>query len=307
MENAEKFMPYQAEVDIEELSSQSEGYWKTSVRILLGNKAGMAALILLLTVMAMCIFGEYLRPFGVQEQNTALKNQSPSSVYWFGTDQLGRDLFVRVCHGGRISLEIGLIAAVTVSLIGVVYGSVSGYLGGRTDLVMMRGVEGFKGVPHLVIVILLSILLDVQGILPLLIALTISGWVNTAQIIRGQVKQIKNREFVLAARCLGIPAWKIILKHMIPNMAGMIIVTITLDIPAFIFEEAFLSFIGLGLKNPAISWGILISLGQVNLIHEPYQAAFPAIAISVTMIAFNILGNALKDAFDPKMRRQVAA
>ena len=172
---------------------------------------------------------------------------------------------------------------------------------------MMRVVEVFKGVPHLVIVILLSILLDVQGILPLLIALTISGWVNTAQIIRGQVKQIKNREFVLAARCLGIPAWKIILKHMIPNMAGMIIVTITLDIPAFIFEEAFLSFIGLGLKNPAISWGILISLGQVNLIHEPYQAAFPAIAISVTMIAFNILGNALKDAFDPKMRRQVAA
>lgn len=307
MENAEKFMPYQAEVDIEELLSQSEGYWKTSVRILLGNKAGMAALILLLTVMAMCIFGEYLRPFGVQEQNTALKNQSPSSVYWFGTDQLGRDLFVRVCHGGRISLEIGLIAAVTVSLIGVVYGSVSGYLGGRTDLVMMRVVEVFKGVPHLVIVILLSILLDVQGILPLLIALTISGWVNTAQIIRGQVKQIKNREFVLAARCLGIPAWKIILKHMIPNMAGIISVTITLDIPAFIFEEAFLSFIGLGLKNPAISWGILISLGQVNLIHEPYQAAFPAIAISVTMIAFNILGNALKDAFDPKMRRQVAA
>ncbi len=307
MENAEKFMPYQAEVDIEELLSKSEGYWKTSVRILLGNKAGMAALILLLTVMAMCIFGEYLRPFGVQEQNTALKNQSPSSVYWFGIDQLGRDLFVRVCHGGRISLEIGLIAAVMVSLIGVVYGSVSGYLGGRTDLVMMRVVEVFKGVPHLVIVILLSILLDVQGILPLLIALTISGWVNTAQIIRGQVKQIKNREFVLAARCLGIPAWKIILKHMIPNMAGMIIVTITLDIPAFIFEEAFLSFIGLGLKNPAISWGILISLGQVNLIHEPYQAAFPAIAISVTMIAFNILGNALKDAFDPKMRRQVAA
>lgn len=303
MENAEKFMPYQAEVDVEELAPEGDGYWKASVRILMRNKAGMAALLILLLVIAMCIFGEYLRPFGVQEQNTALKNQSPSSVYWFGTDQLGRDLFVRVCHGGRVSLEIGLAAAVIVSLIGVVYGSISGYLGKRTDIVMMRIVEVFKGVPHLVIVILLSIILDVQGILPLIIALTISGWVNTAQVIRGQVKQIKNREFVLAARCLGIPSWKIILKHMIPNMAGMIIVTITLDIPAFIFEEAFLSFIGLGLKNPSVSWGILISLGQVNLVHYPYQAAFPAIAISITMIAFNILGNALKDAFDPKMRR----
>lgn len=303
MENAEKFMPYQAEVDIEELAPVQEGYWKSSIRLLLKNRVGMSALVLLLFVIAMCMFGEYLRPFGIQEQNTALKNLSPSRQYWFGTDQLGRDLFVRVCHGGRVSIEIGLAAAVTVSLIGVVYGSISGYLGGRTDIIMMRIVEVFKGVPHLVIVILLSIILDVQGILPLILALTISGWVNTAQIIRGQVKQIKNREFVLAARCLGIPAWKIILKHMIPNMAGMIIVTITLDIPAFIFEEAFLSFIGLGLKNPAISWGILISLGQVNLIHYPYQAAFPAIAISITMIAFSILGNALKDAFDPKMRR----
>lgn len=303
MENAEKFMPYHTEVDIEELAPVQEGYWKSSIRLLLKNRVGMSALVLLLFVIAMCMFGEYLRPFGIQEQNTALKNLSPSRQYWFGTDQLGRDLFVRVCHGGRVSIEIGLAAAVIVSLIGVVYGSISGYLGGRTDIIMMRIVEVFKGVPHLVIVILLSIILDVQGILPLILALTISGWVNTAQIIRGQVKQIKNREFVLAARCLGVPAWKIILKHMIPNMAGMIIVTITLDIPAFIFEEAFLSFIGLGLKNPAISWGILISLGQVNLIHYPYQAAFPAIAISITMIAFNILGNALKDAFDPKMRR----
>lgn len=303
MENTEKFMPYQPETDIEELAPDGEGYWKSSVRILLKNKAGMASLILLLIIIAMCIFGEYLRPFGVQEQNTALKNLSPSMQYWYGTDQLGRDLFARVCRGGRVSIEIGLAAAVIVSLIGVIYGSISGYLGGWTDMVMMRIVEVFKGVPHLVIVILLSIILDVQGILPLLIALTISGWVNTAQIIRGQVKQIKNREFVLAARCLGVPAWKIILKHMIPNMTGMIIVTITLDIPAFIFEEAFLSFIGLGLKNPAVSWGILISLGQANLIHYPYQAAFPALAISITMIAFNILGNALKDAFDPKMRR----
>ncbi|MGE9943141.1 ABC transporter permease [Bariatricus sp. SGI.161] len=302
MNELEKYAPYEDAADIEELAPQDEGFWKSSFRIFKKNKIGMFAAVVLLMMILLCMFGEHLRPYGVQEQNTAIKNQAPSEEHWFGTDQLGRDIFVRVCHGGQISVQIGLIASVIVSVIGVIYGTISGYLGGKVDMIMMRIVEVIKGVPHLVIVILLTILLDVNGMIPLILAMTISGWVNTAQIIRGQVKQLKNQEFILAVQCLGIPTWKVMVKHMVPNMMGMIVVAITLDIPNFIFQEAFLSFVGLGLKHPAVSWGILISQAQVNLAHYPYQVAFPSLAISIVMVAFNLIGNAWKEAFDPKFR-----
>ena len=302
MNELEKYAPYEDAADIEELAPQDEGFWKSSFRIFKKNKIGMFAAVVLLMMILLCMFGEHLRPYGVQEQNTAIKNQAPSEEHWFGTDQLGRDIFVRVCHGGQISVQIGLIASVIVSVIGVIYGTISGYLGGKVDMIMMRIVEVIKGVPHLVIVILLTILLDVNGMIPLILAMTISGWVNTAQIIRGQVKQLKNQEFILAVQCLGIPTWKVMVKHMVPNMMGMIVVAITLDIPNFIFQEAFLSFVGLGLKHPAVSWGILISQAQVNLAHYPYQVAFPSLSISIVMVAFNLLGNAWKEAFDPKFR-----
>lgn len=302
MNETELFAPYEGELDNEELAPKDAGYWKTACKMFLKNKMGVFSAIVLIVMIILCMAGENLRPYGVQDQNTAIKNEAPSKEHWFGTDQLGRDIFVRVCHGGQVSIEIGLFASLIVSLIGVIYGSISGYLGGRVDMIMMRLVEVFKGIPHLVIVILLSIILDVKGILPLLLAMTIVGWVNTAQVVRGQVKQLKSQEFIMAAECLGVPARRIISHHIIPNMMGMVVVAITLDIPTFIFEEAFLSFIGLGLKNPAVSWGILISLAQPNLIHYPYQVAFPAIAISVAMVALNIFGNAWKEAFDPKFR-----
>ena len=302
MNETELFAPYEGELDDEELAPKDAGYWKTACKIFLKNKMGVFSAIDLIVMIIFCMAGENLRPYGVQDQNTAIKNEAPSKDHWFGTDQLGRDIFVRVCHGGQVSIEIGLFASLIVSLIGVIYGSISGYLGGRADMIMMRLVEVFKGIPHLVIVILLSIILDVKGILPLLLAMTIVGWVNTAQVVRGQVKQLKGQEFIMAAECLGVPARRIISHHIIPNMMGMVVVAITLDIPTFIFEEAFLSFIGLGLKNPAVSWGILISLAQPNLVHYPYQVAFPAIAISVAMVALNIFGNAWKEAFDPKFR-----
>ena len=302
MNETELFAPYEGELDDEELAPKDAGYWKTACKIFLKNKMGVFSAIGLIVMIIFCMAGEKLRPYGGQEQNTAIKNEAPSKDHWFGTDQLGRDIFVRVCHGGQVSIEIGLFASLIVSLIGVIYGSISGYLGGRADMIMMRLVEVFKGIPHLVIVILLSIILDVKGILPLLLAMTIVGWVNTAQVVRGQVKQLKGQEFIMAAECLGVPARRIISHHIIPNMMGMVVVAITLDIPTFIFEEAFLSFIGLGLKNPAVSWGILISLAQPNLVHYPYQVAFPAIAISVAMVALNIFGNAWKEAFDPKFR-----
>lgn len=302
MERNDKYAKYEGIVDIEELAPEDEGYWKMSLEIFKKNRAGMIAALVLICMVLLSLFGEYMRPFGIQEQNTAIRNQSPSLEHWFGTDQLGRDIFVRVCHGGQVSIEIALLAAVIVSVIGVIYGSLSGYMGGKVDITMMRIIEIVKGVPHLVIVILLSVLLNVNGIFPLLLAMTISGWTGIAQVIRGQVKQLKNQEFIMAAQCLGVSTRTILLRHIVPNMMGMIIVAMTLEIPTFIFEESFLSFIGLGLKHPAVSWGILISLAQPNLLHYPYQVAFPAVAISIIMIAFNVFGNAWKDAFDPKIR-----
>lgn len=299
----EKFRPYQEEVDIEELAQEDEGYWRSSIKLFLKDKVGVFSLILLGVIILFCLFGKYLQPYEVNEQNTAIKNMTPCAEHWFGTDQLGRDIFVRVSHGGIVSIQIGIAVALIVSGLGILYGGISGYIGGVTDIIMMRILEIFKGIPHLVIVILFTIILDVKGILPLLIAMTVSGWMNTAQIVRGQVRQLREREFILASECFGASAMRVLMKHIIPNMMGIIIVTITLDIPTFIFEEAFLSFIGLGLKNPAISWGILISLAQPNLVHEPYQTLFPALAISVTMIAFHMFGNALRDAFDPRIRR----
>ena len=202
MNETELFAPYEGELDGEELAPKDAGYWKTACKIFLKNKMGVFSAIVLIVMIIFCMAGENLRPYGVQDQNTAIKNEAPSKEHWFGTDQLGRDIFVRVCHGGQVSIEIGLFASLIVSLIGVIYGSISGYLGGRTDMIMMRLVEVFKGIPHLVIVILLSIILDVKGILPLLLAMTIVGWVNTAQVVRGQVKQLKGQEFIMAAECL---------------------------------------------------------------------------------------------------------
>ena len=304
MNETELFAPYEGELDDEELAPKDAGYWKTACKIFLKNKMGVFSAIILIVMIIFCMTGENLRPYGVQDQNTAIKNEAPSKEHWFGTDQLGRVIFVRVCHGGQVSIEIGLFASLIVSLIGVIYGSISGYLGGRADMIMMRLVEVFKGIPHLVIVILLSIILDVKGILPLLLAMTIVGWVNTAQVVRGQVKQLKGQEFIMAAECLGVPARRIISHHIIPNMMGMVVVAITLDIPTFIFEEAFLSFLGIGIQVPKASWGTMCNDAIQYLTQQPWLMIFPALAISITIFSLNFIGDGLRDALDPRINKQ---
>lgn len=298
-----RFTAYELPVEQDDLTTFSDGYFKNSLKLLAKDKIGMTAFVILMIIIFFCLFGEYLSPHGYSKQNTAMRNLSPSSEYWFGTDQLGRDIFSRVCHGGRVSLFIGVVAAVFVSIFGVIYGSVSGYIGGKTDIIMMRIIEVCKGVHRLVAVILFSIIFGVKGVWPLIIALTLTGWMNTAQIVRGQVIQLRQEEFVLAACCLGASTRQIIFRHLIPNIWGVLIVSLTLVIPYFIFEEAFLSFIGIGLKEPEISWGTLISLARANFIHYPYQVFFPSCAISLAMIALNLFSNALKESFDPKLRR----
>ncbi|MFG6149457.1 oligopeptide ABC transporter permease [Halobacillus sp. B23F22_1] len=221
--------------------------------------------------------------------------------FWFGTDGLGRDLWTRAWEGTRISLYIAFLAAAIDMIIGVAYGGISAYYGGRVDNYMQRFIEILVGIPNLVIVILMILILD-PGILSITIALTITGWISMARIVRGQILKLKNQEFVLASRTLGAQDGRILRKHLIPNVLGLIIINTMFTIPSAIFFEAFLSFIGLGLPTPLASLGTLVEDGFQSLQIYPHILLFPAIIISLIMIAFNMLADGLRDALDPKMR-----
>lgn len=232
----------------------------------------------------------------------AYSNQGFTDDYfWFGTDGLGRDQWTRVWKGTRISLYIALLAAFIDMVIGVAYGGVSAYYGGRVDDYMQRIVEILVGIPNLVVVILMILILE-PGIISITIALTITGWIPMARIIRGQVLKLKTQEFVLASRTLGSSDSRILTKHLVPNVTGLIVINTMFTIPGAIFFEAFLSFIGLGLQPPIASLGTLIEEGFNSLQTYPHMMIFPAIIISLIMIAFNIVADGLRDAFDPKMR-----
>ena len=211
-------------------------------------------------------------------------------------------MFSRLWVGGRVSLSIALIATLLEVVVGCIYGGISGYFGGKVDNIMMRIVEILNSIPYLIVVILFSVILG-SGMVSLLLALCVTAWTGMARMVRGQVLQLKESEYVMAARTLGASPMRIILKHMIPNTIGVIIVYITFDIPSFIFAEAFLSFVGLGIQPPETSWGAMVNSGQGVMDFYPYQLWVPAIIISVTMLAFNLLGDGLRDALDPKMRQ----
>ncbi len=266
------------------------------------NRAAMAGLAIIVIIGLLAIIGPVLSPYSYSDQSLSEANQPPSGAHWFGTDNLGRDLATRVCYGARISLAIGIVASLINLGIGVLYGGISGYFGGKIDSVLMRIVDILYGIPLLLYVILLMVVLK-PGLMNVFIALGLVYWLRMARIVRAQVLGLKELEYIMAARVLGASHQRLIFGHLLPNSLGPIIVTLTLSIPEAIFTEAFLSFIGLGVSAPMASWGVLASEGVVTLRSYPFQLLSPDVAISVTMLGFNFFGDGLRDALDPRMRR----
>lgn len=263
------------------------------------NKLALVGLGIIVVMIILAIVGPMFSSYTYAEQDLMAANQGPSSAHWFGTDTLGRDLYTRVMYGARISLTIGFVAALINLVIGVIYGGVSGFFGGKVDRVMMGIVDILYGIPLLLYVILLMVVLE-PGLTSIFIALGIAYWLTMARIVRSQIIKIKKEEYVIAAQSMGIPSWRIVWRHILPNCAGPIIITMTLAIPEAIFTEAFLSFIGLSVSAPMASWGVLAAEGINSMRSYPFQLIFPALAISITMLGFAFFGDGLRNALDPK-------
>lgn len=277
-------------------------YWQDAWRRLKKSRMAMVGLAIIILMILFAILVPMFSPYSYAQQDVYNRNKPPSLEHWFGTDNLGRDVFVRTAHGARISLFIGFFSVFMNLTLGVIYGGISGLFGGRVDDVMMRIVDILYGVPLLLVVILLMVVMG-SGLKTILIAFGIAYWIVLARIVRGQILAVKEQEFVLAARLLGASRWRILFRHLLPNAMGPIIIMTTMQIPAAIFLEAFLSFIGLGVSAPIASWGTLASDGYKALRSYPWLLFFPAMAISVTVLAFNFLGDGLRDALDPHLRR----
>lgn len=266
------------------------------------NPAAIFALVVLFLLLFMAIFGPYISQYSFSQIQLEMKNTPPGKLFWFGTDELGRDLFARVWWGARISLFIGITAATIDVIIGVLWGSTAAFLGGKIDEMMMRICDILYAIPYLLVVILLTVIRG-TGILTILIAMTITGWINMARIVRSQVLQLKQLDYITAAKAIGASPARILFRHLIPNAIGPIIAAMTLTVPTAIFTEAFLSFLGLGVQAPAASWGVMVNDGLSAMRYYPWRLLFPAAMITLTMLSFNLLGNALRDALDPRLRR----
>lgn len=288
--------------NVNEIVRPSVTYWQDAWRRLKENKLAMAGLFFVIFITLTAIIGPFVSKYNYFAQDFAVAYQNPSTAHWFGTDQFGRDVFVRILYGARISLTVGFAASILNITIGVLYGGIAGYFGGTVDNIMMRIVDILYSIPMIIYVILLMLILK-AGLGSIIVALAISYWTSMARIVRAQILSLKQQEFVLAAKTIGAPNMRILLRHLIPNSMGPIIVTLTLTIPSAIFTESFLSFIGLGVSAPMASWGTLASEALEGFMLYPLQLFFPAAAISLTIFAFQLLGDGLRDALDPKMRK----
>lgn len=298
----DKFQQAEKTTNADVIVRPSLTYWQDAWRRLRSNKMAMASLAILSLISLLAIFAPFLSNYTYDTQYLKEINLKPSSTHFFGTDDFGRDLWTRVWWGTRISLFIGLVAALLDLIIGVLYGGISAYFGGRVDNVMQRIIEIIYSIPLLLLAIILIVFLG-PGISSIIIAYALTGWVGMARLVRGQILLLKEQEFVLAARTLGASPIRIISRHLIPNVIGLVIVQITFIVPTAIFFESFLSFIGLSIRPPMASLGNLISDGANYMRYQPHRLIFPTIVFSMILLSFNVLGDGLRDALDPKMRK----
>ncbi len=273
------------------------------------NRLGMFCAIFIGFVCLMSLFPEMLSPYSFEEQFEGKELLSPGRTHLLGTDNMGRDILSRLIYGGRVSMAVGIVTALISLILGVLYGAISGWLGGRTDAFMMRMIDILYSIPSLVLLILVKVIFDslalvmqaeLKALMGILVALSLVGWVTLARVVRGQVLQEKEKLYVESARALGDRGFRIVFRHILPNILGPIIVLLTLQIPSNILFESFLSFLGLGLQPPYSSWGVLAEEGWKSLRSYPHLMIAPGVAIFLTMMAFNLMGDGLRDAFDPK-------
>ena len=336
--NPNDFIPAtQQEKEESDKMRESVTYWKDAIRRLKQNKLAMVSFAIIIFIFIFAFILPSFYPYSYEYQIRGSENLRPMEYsveeqalidsgedvfpHFFGTDNLGRDMVIRIMIGARISVLVGLVSSALILIIGSTYGAVAGYKGGRTDMVMMRIVDMIYTIPDILIIILLSVTLKPvinklfeipllkplgllgSGLISIFIVFTLLYWVSMARIVRGQILMLKEQEFVTAARALGARPKRIIMKHLLPNCIGTIVVTSTLQIPASIFVESFLSFLGLGVSAPMPSLGSLAAVGINGIISYPYRLFIPAIAISIVILVFNIFGDGVRDALDPKMKK----
>ena len=285
----------------ENLEIEGRSLWQDARIRFMRNKAAMVSLFILLTITLAVIFVPMVAEFAYDDTDWYALHEAPSSVHLFGTDSLGRDLFVRTFIGGRISLMVGVLGALVAVLIGTVYGATSGFIGGKVDRGMMRILEILYSIPFMFLVIVLVTFFG-RHIILIFVAIGAIAWLDMARIVRGQTLSLRGKEFIEAAHVCGVSKWNIIRRHIIPNVLGIVAVYSTLLVPSMILTESFLSFLGLGVQEPMTSWGALLQEGAQTMEVAIWQIAFPAVFMVITLFCFNYIGDGLRDALDPKDR-----
>jgi oligopeptide transport system permease protein len=295
----------QSSEDTVESTVEPRSLWADAWTVLRRNRAAMASLIILLIMGVLVIAAPVLSSYSFDDTDWDNVSVSPSlsTGHFFGTDTLGRDLFVRTLYGGRISMLVGVVATLVSLFIGISYGAISGYLGGRVDQIMMRIVDILYALPFMFLVILLMVFFG-RNILLIFVAIGAINWLDMARIVRGQTLSLKTTDFVDAARVGGVNTLTIIRRHIVPNLLGVVVVYVTLTIPQVILVESFLSFLGLGVQEPMTSWGALVNEGAQELENAPWMLIFPALFLALTLFCFNFIGDGLRDALDPRDRGQ---
>ncbi len=288
--------------DLPSPPKKSPGPWRSAWMRLQRQRTAMWALGFIVLVTLLCIGGPWLSPYLESQQNLDHVKESPGWSHWMGTDQLGRDVATRVLYGGRVSLLVGVVATAVAMVIGVIYGMFAGFFGGRVDAAMMRFIDILYGFPFMAFIILLTVVFERSFVL-LFVAIGAVEWLTTARVVRGQVLGLKNQEFVLAARACGAGAGRILVRHLLPNVMGQVVIYASLTVPGVMLLEAVLSFLGLGVQPPSSSWGVLIQEGASNMESAPWLLVFPGAFFVATLLALNTLGDALRDALDPKSSR----